>query len=191
MILVPGVLWRRGRVGRALGAGVATGVFFGAFVLVESGSWLGPAVVFVVLSVFYGIRVARRMDRLWPAAEDMNAADRAAVVRATRRGEAVGDPRLAPAVAEYAGALRRAAEEDRLRRWVILLVTVLALALAVYDTLSGTTGETVASWLLVALLLADLLWWPRRRDRLLALADRAEKASLHRAHETSGTRDED
>ncbi|MES9524486.1 hypothetical protein [Streptomyces capoamus] len=30
-----------------------------------------------------------------------------------------------------------------------------------------------SSWLVVALCLADLVWWPRRRDRLLARADRA------------------
>ncbi|MBL1104279.1 hypothetical protein JK361_06605 [Streptomyces sp. 5-8] len=177
MILVPGWLWRRGPVGRAVGAGLAAGVFFGAFVLVESGSWAGAVVVFVVLSLFQGTRAARRMGRLWPAAEDLDGADRAAVVRATRRGEAVGDPRLAPSVVEYAGALRRAAEEDRTRRRVVLLVTALALALAVYDTLTGSTGEIIASWLVVVVCLADLVWWPRRRARLLAGADRAEASA--------------
>ncbi|MGW7527647.1 hypothetical protein [Streptomyces sp. NPDC054783] len=173
MILVPGWMWRLGPVSRAVGAGLAAGVFFGAFVLVEAGSWAGAAVVFVVLSLFHGTRVARRMERAWPAARGMSGADRAAVVRATRRGEAVADPRLVPSVVEYARALRRTAEEDRLRRRVVLLVTVLAVALAVYDTVTGSTGETTASWLVVVLLLADLVWWPRCRARLLARADRA------------------
>lgn len=119
-----------------------------------------------MLSLFYGTRVARRMDRIWPAAKDMNRADRTAVVRATRRGEAIDDLQLAPSVVECAGAPRRAAEEDRLRRWVVLLVTALAVALAVYDTVRGSTGETIASWLVVVLLLADLMWWPRSRARL-------------------------
>ena len=175
---------------RALGAGLATGVLLGAFVLVESGSWVGAAVVFVVLSVFYGIRVARRMDRLWPAAQHMDPADRAAVVRATRRGEAVADTRLAPAVSGYADALRRAAEEDRLRRRVVLIVTVVAALLAVYDTLRGSTGEMIASWLVTFLLVADLLWWPRRRARLLALAGRAETESARRARDAGGARDD-
>ncbi|WP_189948470.1 hypothetical protein [Streptomyces alanosinicus] len=162
---------------RAVGAGLAAGVFFGAFVLVEANSWAAAGVVFVVLSLFYGTRVPRRMDRIWPAAKDMNRADRATVVRATRSGEAIGDPRLAPSVVAYAGALRRAAEEDRLRRWVVLLVTAFALALAVYDTVLGSTGESVASWLVAVLLLADLMWWPRSRARLLVRADRAEASA--------------
>ncbi|MEU0008722.1 hypothetical protein ABZ079_31830 [Streptomyces sp. NPDC006314] len=186
MILVPGPLWQRGPVSRALGAGLAAGVFFGAFVLVESGSWLGAVVVLVVLSLLYGTRVARRMGRAWPAAKHMNAADRAAVVHATRRGEAIADPRLAPSVAEYADALRRCAEEDRLRRWVVLLVTVLAVALAVYDTLTGSTRETLVSWLVVVLCLADLMWWPRRRGHLLAQAGRAE-ASARRVTDAGHT----
>ncbi len=178
VILVPGWLWQRGAVSRAVAVGLAAGVFFGAFVLVESGSWAGAAVVFVVLSLFCGIRTARRMDRIWPAAKDMPYADRVAVVRATRHGEAVDDPRLAPSVVAYADGLHRAAEDDRLHRPLVLLVTALAVALAVYDTLTGETGETVVSWLVVVLLLADLMWWPRRRERLLARAGRAEASAL-------------
>ncbi|MEU6775716.1 hypothetical protein [Streptomyces sp. NPDC046759] len=98
-------------------------------------------------------------------------------MRATRRGEAVGDPRLAPSVVECARALRRAAEEDRLHRWVVPLVTALAVALAVHDTVRGSTGETIVSWLTVVLLLADLMWWPRARARLLARAGRAEASA--------------
>lgn len=166
-------MWQRGPVSRGVSAGLAAGVFSGAFVLLESGAWPGAAVVFVVMGLFLGIRVARRMDRLWPAARDMSGADRAAVVRATRRGEAIGDPRLAPSVAGYAAALHRAAEEDRLPRWVVLLVTALVPALAVIDTLTGSTGELVASWLVVVLVLTELMWGPRLRHRLLARADRA------------------
>lgn len=173
MILVPGGLWQRGAVGRGVAAGLAAGVFSGVLVLLESGAWAGALAAFVVLSLFYGIRVARRMHRLWPEAGELGRADRAAVVRATRRGEPVADPALAPSVVTYAAALRRAAEEDRLRRWVVLLVTLCAIALAGYDTLAGTGGEMTSSWLVVALCLADLVWWPRRRDRLLARADRA------------------
>ncbi|WP_338676659.1 hypothetical protein V1460_29600 [Streptomyces sp. SCSIO 30461] len=177
MILVPGWMWQRGPAARAVGVGLGVGVFFAAFVFIESQSWPGAAVVFVVLSLFYGRRVARRMDRLWPEAKGMEPADRAAVVRSTRQGEAVGDPRLAPAVGGYAAALHRAADEDRLRRWVVVLVTVCAVALAGYDTVKGTTGEMIASWLLVVLLVADLVWWPGRRDRLLARADEAVSAA--------------
>ncbi|MFF7975547.1 hypothetical protein [Streptomyces sp. NPDC007905] len=187
MISVPGWMWQRGSVSRGVGAGLAAGVFFGAFALVEAMSWAAAAVVFVVLGLLYGVRVARRMARIWPAAKGMNRADRAAVVRATRRGEAIDDPRLASSVVEYAGALRRTAEEDRLGRRVVLLVTALAVVLAVYDTVMSTTGETIASWLVVVLLLADLMWWPRRRAVLLARVDRAE-ASARRMNTGRGTR---
>ncbi|WP_330336211.1 hypothetical protein [Streptomyces sp. NBC_00557] len=175
MILVPGRLWRQSPVCRALGTGLPAGVFFAAFVLVESGSWPGAAVVFLVLSPLHGIRSARRMGRAWPGAADLDAAGRAAVVRATRRGEAVGDPALAPAVVEYADGLHRIAEEDRLRRPLVLLVTVLAVALAGYDTVTAPTGVLITSWLVAALLLADLAWWPRRRARLLERAARARQ----------------
>ncbi|MEU2062707.1 hypothetical protein [Streptomyces sp. NPDC013455] len=177
MLLVPGWMWQRGPVTRAAGAGLASGVFFGAFVLVEAGSWAGAAVVFLVLCLLHGFRVPRRMNRIWPEGRHLDTADRTAVVRATRRGEAIGDPRLAPSVLGYADALRRTAEEDRIRRWVIPVVTVLSVGLAVYDTLESATGEMIASWLLVALLLAELVWWPRRVSRLLASADRAEAAA--------------
>ncbi|MFJ7149173.1 hypothetical protein ACIQVT_13380 [Streptomyces sp. NPDC100445] len=177
MILVPGWLWRSGPVGRGVGAGLGVGALSAAFVLVEAGSWPAAAVVLVVLGPFYGIRVARRMGRLWPGGARLGRAERAAAVRATRRGEAVAGSGTASSVVGYAGALRRAAEEDRLRRWVVVLVTGLALALAVYDTLRGTTGELVASWLVVALCAADLVVWPRRRAWLLARAGRAEAAA--------------
>ncbi|MEU6670404.1 hypothetical protein [Streptomyces sp. NPDC046727] len=85
MMLVPGRLWRRGTVSRAVGAGLAADAFFAAFVLVESGSWTGAVVVFVVLSLFYGRRVARRMDSIWPAAKGMNGADRGRGARHPQR----------------------------------------------------------------------------------------------------------
>ncbi|MGW5464360.1 hypothetical protein [Streptomyces sp. NPDC003996] len=175
MILVPGRLWQGSPVRRALGTGLPAGAFFAAFVLVESGSWVGAAVVFLILSPFHGIRSARRMGRAWPGARDWNAADRAAVVRATRRGEAIADPALAPAVVEYADGLSRVAEEDRLRRPLVLLVTALAIVLAVYDSFTAPTGVLVTSWLVVALLLADIVWWPGRRSRVLSRAERARE----------------
>ncbi|MFJ4578881.1 hypothetical protein [Streptomyces echinatus] len=43
--------------------------------------------------------------------------------------------------------------------------------------LTGSIGEIIVSWLMVALLVADLAWWPRGRARLLARADRAEASA--------------
>ncbi|MFI1169068.1 hypothetical protein ACH4UM_37265 [Streptomyces sp. NPDC020801] len=181
MVLVPGWVWRGSPVRRALTAGLSAGVLLAAFVVVESASWVAAAAALLVLSPLYGIRTARRMGRAWPGAKELDTADRAAVVRATRHGEDTVDPRLAPAVLVYAEALRRSCAQERTRRWVVLLLTVVAVALAVSDTLSGSWGEAVASWLLVALCLLDLGWYPRRRARLLARAERAEAAARRRA----------
>ncbi|MEV8047237.1 hypothetical protein AB0P02_25860 [Streptomyces griseoluteus] len=168
---------------RALGAGLAAGVFFGLFVLVESGAWAAAVVVFLVLTPLHGVRVARRMSRVWPTGADLDPADRAAVVRATRSGT-VPDPRLAPDVLRYAEALRLTAERDRIRQWVMVLVAVVSLALAGYDTTAGTARQALVSWLVVVLVVLDLVWWPRRRDRLMARVEGAEAAA--RAPERRG-----
>ncbi|MFJ8201139.1 hypothetical protein [Streptomyces sp. NPDC096152] len=174
MVLVPGWVWQGGPVRRALGVGLCAGVLFGAFVAVESGSWAAAAVALVVLVPLYGVRSARRMSRAWPGGAGLGPADRAEVVRATRRGEAVADARLAPAVLQYAGALRTVMEEDRLRWWVMALVAAVAVALGVYDTAAGTAREALVSWLVVVLVALELTWAPRRRDRLEARVERAE-----------------
>ncbi|MFH8770312.1 hypothetical protein ACIF83_11440 [Streptomyces sp. NPDC085866] len=155
--------------------GLSAGVFFGAFVLAESESWVGAAAAVLVLGPFYGIRVARRMGRVWPGAEDLDPADRAAVVRAARRGEDIGDARLAPAVVDYCNGLRTAREHDRLLLWVALVLTGLAVALALIDTFSGSTREAWVSWLFVLFFLVELTWWPRRKARVMSRAEQAER----------------
>lgn len=159
-----------------------------AFVgFLESGAWSAAVVILLVLTPLYGVRVARSMGRVWPAGAGLDPADRAAVVRATRRGESVRDPRLAPDVARYAEALRVTAEQDRLRWWVPALVAAVALALAGYDTVAGTTREALVSWLVVVLVVVELTWGPRRRNRLLARVQRAEAAArAPRRHDAAG-----
>ncbi|MEU9010779.1 hypothetical protein AB0D12_13545 [Streptomyces sp. NPDC048479] len=159
--------------------GLPAGVFLGLFVLAESGSWLGAAVAALFLIPVCGIRTARRMSRAWPGANDLDSADRVAVVRATRRGEDIGDARLAPAVIDYSGALRAARERDRLLPWVILLFAGLAVALALSDTLTGSTREAMVSWLWVAIFLAELIWWPREQAHIMSNAEQAERSARH------------
>lgn len=172
--MIPGWAWRGGTVRHAVSIGLAVGVFFGAFVLAESGSWVGAALAALFLSPFYGIRVARRMNRAWPGARDLDSADRTAVIRATRRGEDIGDARLAPAVIDYSSALRTAREQDRVFRWVLLLFAGLAVALALSDTFTGSTRDALVSWLVVAFLLVELTWWPRKQSHVMSNAERAE-----------------
>ncbi|MER5603347.1 hypothetical protein [Streptomyces sp. NPDC002265] len=173
VVLTPGWVWQGGPTRRALGTGIPTGLFLGAFALVESGYWIAAAAVFLLLSPLHGIRTARRMGRAWSGAAQLDAADRAAVVRATRRGADLGDPRLAPAVIDYAEALRNVREQDRIRRWVVAGLAMLALALALYDTHSGEKGQAVASWLVLALFLLDLTWRPGQEDTVVSRAQRA------------------
>ncbi|MFF4544681.1 hypothetical protein [Streptomyces sp. NPDC001435] len=180
MAVIPGWVWERKPVGRALGVGVPTGLFAGAFALIESGAWPIAAVVFLVLAVFYGPMMARRMSRAWPGTEELSRAERAAVVRSTRRGEDIGDARLAPAVVAYADGLRQTRERGGWVRWVVLFAAVVSVFVALNDTLHGSTGEAVSSWVVVALFIADLTWRPRREARLMAHADQAEKWARRR-----------
>ncbi|MGW2743129.1 hypothetical protein [Streptomyces sp. NPDC001450] len=177
VVLLPGWVWRGGPVHRALIIGLSAGVLFGAFVLAESGSWVGAVAAVLVLGPFYGIRVARRMARVWPGAGDLDPADRTAVVRAARRGEDTGDARLAPAVIDYCNGLRTAREQDRLLLWVVLVFAGLAVALALIDTFSGSMRQAWVSWLFVLFFLVELTWWPRRQARIMSCAERAERSA--------------
>jgi hypothetical protein len=160
--------------------GVPVGVFLAALVFAESASVLGALVAFVVLSVFYGILASRRMSRLWPSAGDLSGGDRVAAVRISRAGKEVGEPRLAAAVIDYTNGLREARSQARSRRWVVWLGAAAVLVLAVIDSTLGPVRLAVVSWLFVAFFVIELFWWPRRVDRLLARAERAER-SAHRA----------
>ncbi|KOV96142.1 hypothetical protein [Streptomyces sp. NRRL B-3648] len=125
----------------------------------------------VVLGPVQGIRVPRRMNRLWPEAGKLSRADRAAVVHATRRGEIPADPGLPPRSSRTpapCGGPRRRTGCAAGPSWPSRCSRC-----AGYDTLAGTTGETISSWLVTALCLADLVWWPRSRSRLLDRAGRA------------------
>ncbi|MFF5016354.1 hypothetical protein [Streptomyces sp. NPDC001165] len=177
VVILPGWVWRGGPVRRAMVTGLSAGVFFGAFVLAESGSWVGAVAAVLVLGPFYGIRVARRMGRVWPGAGDLDPAARVAVVRAARRGEDIGDARLAPAVVDYCNGLRTAREHDRLLLWVVLAFAAVAVALALIDTFSGSTRQAGVSWLFVLFFLVELTWWPRKQARVMSCAERAERSA--------------
>lgn len=127
---------------------------------------LGPLV--------FGIPITRRMARMWPGARKLDGADRVAVVRATRRGQAINDPHLAHAVIEYGRGLRQAQEQSRRYRWAIPLVAILSLILAITDSFFGSMRMALVSWLWVAIVVAELVWWPRQQIDLLSNVERAE-----------------
>ncbi len=178
MVTVPAFVWRGGFGYRALILGTAAGVFFGALAWLDSGLWLAGLCVLVILGFVFGIAMARRMDRYWPGAGDLDGADRVAVVRAARRGERVADPRLAGAVADYGRGLHAAAAGAKPRRWLVSLVLVGAVAIALWDSVFGSVRDGVASGVYMLLLGLELFWWPTRQARLLADADRAAALTL-------------
>ena len=173
MLTVPPFLWRAGLLGRAVAAGTAIGFFLGALAWLDSGIALAGAAVFVIVGTAYGIWMRRRMARYWPGASRLTGAQRELVVRITRSGGPVEQPAVAAAVIEYRDGLRAAVENAYPFRWLVGLVLVVALASALWDVVAGSARDVVASCVYVGLLLFELFWWPGRRDRLLANADRA------------------
>jgi hypothetical protein len=179
MVTVPAFVWRGGAVRRALTVGVGVGAFLGALAWLDSGMLLAGVLVFVILTVFYSIWMARRMGRYWPGAKDLTGEDRVAVVRAARRGERIGDPHLAQAVIEYSRGLHAADEKARPFRWVVPLVLVVGVGTAAWDAVFGSWGNAIASGIYLVLLSIELFWWPPRREQLLANADRAAEIARH------------
>jgi hypothetical protein len=151
--------------------GVPVGIFLAALVFAESGVWLGALVAFVVLGIFNGIRMARRMAKAWPAAVDLRPDERVAVSFAARRGHRIEDVRLAPAAIEYVGALRNARVQARRWQWLAWLGGAAMLVLAVIDSLFATPRVAAVSWIVVVFFAVELFWWPRVQDRLLANAE--------------------
>jgi hypothetical protein len=177
VVVVPAWVWRGGPSLRAATLGLVAGIFLSALSYADSGLLLSSLVVLLILTPFYGILMARRMRRFWPGAEELTGADRVAVARAARRGESIGDARLAPAVIEYSDGLRAAYEQARPHRWVIWVVVAAALIAAVVDCFTSPIRSAVASWLFVALLAVELWWWPKEQARLVANAERAAESA--------------
>ena len=173
MVTVPAFAWRGGSVRSAVTVGGAVGIVLGTMAWIDSGMLLGGVIAMIITGVVYGIWVARRMKRFWPGAKDLTGAQRVAVVSAARRGDRIGDARLARPVIDYNRGLHAAAESARPFRWVIPVVLVVAIGTAVWDDLYGTWGNAVASTIYLVALPVELFWWPKRQRQLLANADRA------------------
>jgi hypothetical protein len=166
-----------------LTVGLGVGLFLSALAWLDSGMLLAGVIVFVILSTFYGIWMGRRMARYWLGAKALSGEERVTVVRTARRGERIGDARLAQAVIDYSRGMRAAAEQGRPFRWVVPLVLVVTVGTAVWDAVFGSWGNAVASGIYLVLLLLDVFWWPKRQEQLLANADRA--AEMARQIQTS------
>jgi hypothetical protein len=110
VVTVPAFVWRGGFFRRALTVGGAVGIALGAMAWLDSGFLVSGVIVFVIIGVFYGIWMPRRMARYWPGAKQLGGDERVTVVRTARRGERIGDARLAQAVLDYSSGLHEAAE---------------------------------------------------------------------------------
>lgn len=176
---MPAFVWRGGFLRRALIIGGTVGVSLAALAWIDSGILLAGVMVLVIVGLFYGIWMPRRMARYWPGAKQLDGDDRVTVARTARRGERIGDARLAQAVVDYSQGMHAADEKARPFRWVLPLVLVVGVGTAVWDAVFGSWGNAVASGIYLVLLLLELFWWPKRRDRLLADADRAAEIAQH------------
>jgi hypothetical protein len=173
VVTVPAVVWRGGLLRRTLIIGGTVGLCLGAMTWLDSGFLLSGVIVLIVVGVFYGIWMSRRMARFWPGAKDLTGDERVAVAHAARRGERIDDPRLAQPVIDYSSGLHAAEESGRPWRGVLVFVFVVAAGMAAFDAVFGSWGNAVASAIYLAALLAELFWWPKRRQQLLGNGDRA------------------
>src|SRR5262245_15653252 len=177
MVAVPAWVWAFGLFVRASVVGFAVAVVPALLGLFGSNSPRIAVIVFVVVWVAYGAFTARRMSKYWPGAQHLSGADRVAVTRAARSGRDVGDLRLSPAVIEYSRGLREANEHAPWARWLIVLLGVVALGVAIADTIWSPPAEAVVSWLYFAFFPVEAFWWPRIAARLIANAERAEESA--------------
>ena len=174
VVVIPAWVWRGGPVFRIVSVGLAVGIFFGALGFAESGSVVALVALVALGPFVFGIPMARRMASFWPGAKMLSGADRVAVVRATRRGHNIGETCRAHAVIEYSSGLREAHDQARRYRWMVPVVAALSLILALTDSFFGSIRLALVSWLWVAIIVVELLWWPGKRADLLSNAERAE-----------------
>jgi hypothetical protein len=159
--------------------GGAVGIALAAMAWLDSGFLLSGVIVLVVVGAFYGIWMARRMARYWPGAKQLSGDERVTVARTARRGERIGDARLAQAIVDYSSGLHAAAERARPFRWLIPIVLVVSVGTAAWDAVYGSWGNAAASAVYLVLLGIELFWWPKRQAQLLANADRATEIAKH------------
>ncbi len=173
MVTVPALVWRYGPFLRGVILGFVVGGFLGALAWLDSGLLIGGLIAFVILFLFYGVWMARRMVRYWPSAKQLTGAEREQVASAARRGLRIDDARLVPALVDYRNGLHESAEKAAPFRWLIPLVLIVSVATAAYDAIFGSWGNVIVSAIYLVMLLLEVFWWSKRQKQLLANADRA------------------
>ncbi|BBX07620.1 hypothetical protein [Mycolicibacterium aichiense] len=187
MLTVPAFVWRGGAVTRSVLVGVSAGVVIGLLAWLDSGLWFPALLAGAIVAVVYGIWLGTRMVTFWPGASALTGEQRVRVAGVTRWGGRIGDPALAQPVVDYADGLRKSAETGRPFRWVLPLILVVAIGIAGWDAVFGSTRDLIASCVYLVLLGFELFWWPGRRDQLLTNADRARERAVALIERTGGT----
>ena len=171
-------VWACGRGTRAALTGVLVGLGLTASTYAWTGSFAEFASRGVIFGLIFGALAAYSMWRRWPQAERLAPDDRVAVSRAVRTGADIGDSRLAAAVIDYAGEVRRARERAPRQRWSLALITVACGGLAIAYAVAGDTLKAVGFFVLTAWTVVVGGWWtPRQRARGITNARQAEAAA--------------
>ena len=138
-----------------------------ALAWLDSGFLLSGVIVLVIIGLFFGIWMPRRMARYWPGAKQLSGDERVTVVRTARRGERIGDARLAQAVIDYCQRDACSRRKARPFRWLLIFILVVAVGTAAWDAVFGSWGNAVASGIYLVLLLVELFWWPKTAEAVI------------------------
>jgi len=169
-------IWRYGRLWTALVLGVPAGLSFAVLEFAASGGAAQALLARLFFGGLWGGTMAMVVWRRWKGARDLDAADRLAVVRSVSRGEPIEDPRLAPAVVEYTGVVRRSHRQGP-AKGTLWIWPALAVLVALAQTTTGSVGKAVLFWGL-ALAWIPLLWkLPSRETKAASRAAGAERAA--------------
>jgi succinate-acetate transporter protein len=167
-------IWRHGRFWTAFVLGGPAGLLFGLFQL-GSSDRLGRAILAgLSFGALFGAAMSILIWSRWKAAKKLSSQDRRAVARSVLKGEPIDDPRLAPAVIEYAAVVRQSQDRERRYRWTLWIWPILTLALAVATTVNGSTRQAVLFWALVVFWIAFIPSQQKRERKTSSAASRAE-----------------
>ncbi len=170
-------IWRHGRPWTALIIGGPAGSLFALFQLDFSGN-LGKALLAgLSFGVCFGAAMSILIWSRWKAAKNLCSQDRRAVARSVLKGEPIENPRLAPAVIEYAEVVRHSQDRGRRYRWTLWIWPTLTLAWAVAATVNGSTRQSLFLWALFVFWITSMPIQRRRETKTSSRASRAENSA--------------
>lgn len=169
-------IWR-GRLWTVLILGTPAGLLFGLLQLGNSNSWGRALLAGVTFGVLFGVAMSLVVWNGWKAATKLSPQERLAVARSVMKGEPITDPRLAPAVLEYATKVRRNNDRGRRYRWTLWIWPTLTLGYAVAETINASTREAVFSWGLAIFWIVFMLTQRRRERATVSHAAHAENSA--------------